>query len=66
MDIHKTGRDVAAMGIDNAGACGSRIEFTLALDRGNPIVFDHKLVAKEQTVGLNNDSVANDVHRRAS
>lgn len=66
MDIYKTGRDIATVRIDNTGAHGSRIEFALALNRGDLVAFDHKLVAKEQAVGLNNDSVANDVHRRAS
>ena len=66
MDIHKAGRDVATMSIDNAGARGGRIEFTLTLNRGNLVVFNHKLIAKEQAIGLNNDSVADNVHRRAS
>lgn len=66
MDIHKTRRDIATMSVDNAGSRGGRIEFALALNCGDPVVFDNKLVAKEQAVGLNNDSVADDVHRRAS
>ncbi len=66
MDVHEARGDIATVSIDNASARSGRVEFALALNRGDSVVFDHELIAKKQAVGLNNDSVANNVHRRAS
>lgn len=66
MNVHEAGRDIAAMSVDDARPGGGSVKETLALNCGNAIALDHEFIAKEQTVGLDNDSVADNVHRRAS
>ena len=62
VDVDKAGHHIAAMGVDDAGVSTFGIDGALALDRGDAVALDHELVAKEQPIRLNNDTVPDDVH----
>ena len=61
VDVHEAGHDVAAVGVDDARVGALGVDRALALDGGDAVALDHELVAKEQPVRLNNDTVPDDV-----
>ena len=62
MDIHEAGCDVAAVGVDDTGPAGVYVQGSLLPDMHDAIGLDHDLITKEEPVGLDDDSVPDDVH----